>query len=118
MKVSDKNRILWEQVRRETDPKEATLLIADFAEQAINEGINDREQLRQEIDKSNKELQSEIAGLRKVLQGNGDPSHSLIARLDRIEENQRKASDSVNKIVWIVVSAVLAQIVLYLLNVL
>lgn len=116
--MSDKNRILWEQVRRETDPKEATLLIADFAEQAINEGINDREQLRQEIDKSNKELQSEIAGLRKVLQGNGDPSRSIIARLDRIEENQRKASDSVNKIVWIVVSAVLAQIVLYLLNVL
>lgn len=118
MPAKSKETMLWEQVRKEEDAKEAILMIADYTEAAINESIAYRKTLHDDITQTVNVLGDQIAELRKILQGNGDPTHSVIARLAKIEESQRKSSENANKAVWIVLSAVIVQVVLYLLKVL
>lgn len=118
MPDKEKVRLLWEQVRKETDLQQAVKMIADLTEQAVNERMSETEQLRQAIIKLTDDVRLDFRSLQKTLYGNGDPSHSILARLERIEEKICSSTDNANKAIWIVVSAILVQVVLYLLKVL
>lgn len=109
---------MWDQVRKEDDLGKAIVMIANLTEQAVNERMSETEQIRSSIVKLNEDVHTDFRSIQKTLFGNGDPSHSIIARLERIEEMQCKASENVNKASWIVVSAIIVQVVMYLLKVL
>jgi len=93
-------------------------MIADLSEQAVTEELLEITELKASIQKLDAGIRAELAQLQKVLYGNGDPSHSVIARLERIEEAQKKTSDNTSRVSWAVISAIIVQIVLYLLRVL
>lgn len=118
MPDKEKVHLLWDQVRKEENLKEAVKMIADLTEQAVNERMNENSQLRDLIRKLDDDVRSDYKNVQRALYGNGDPTHSVIARLERIEENQCKSADNANKAIWIVISAILVQIVLYFLKVL
>ena len=110
---------LWEQViQKEEDPKKAMGLIVKLMKQVTSDSIDEMRELRAMVEKFNKDIGEDLKSLRKTLYGDGDPSHSILARLDRIEEQQRKSAENANKVFWTVISAVIVQIVLYLLGVL
>lgn len=113
-----KVHLLWEQVRKETNLEEAIKMVADLEEQATIERVSEIAELRALIQRLDSDVDAKLKYLQKALYGNGDPSHSVVARLERIEEAQKKAADTAARVAWIVVSAVAVQIVLYLLNVL
>ncbi len=118
MPDKEKVKLLWDSVRTEEDIPKAVKMIADLAEQAIKERIDETEKLRQTVIKLSEDIRLEFKTLQKTLYGNGDPSHSILARLERIEEMQCKASENANRASWIIISAVIVQVVLYLLEVL
>lgn len=118
MPDNEKVRLLWESVRKEEDIHKAVKMIADLTEQAVKERMCETEQLRIAIDVLDTNVRAEFKRLDKIMYGNGDPSHSIIARLERIEEKICSSTDNANKAIWIVVSAILVQVVLYLLKVL
>lgn len=118
MPDKEKVRLLWEQVRKETDLQQAVKMIADLTEQAVNERMTETSALHELIRKLDADVRSEFKSFQKTLYGNGDPSHSILARLERIEEKICSSTDNANKAIWIVVSAILVQVVLYLLKVL
>lgn len=118
MPDKEKVRLLWDQVRKETDIQQAVKMIADLTEQAVNERMSETASLRDTIRKLDDDVRNDFKQFQRALYGNGDPSHSILARLERIEEKQCKALESANKVAWIVISAVVIQIVLYLLKVL
>ena len=118
MPQKEKNRLLWEQVRQEDDLVKAVHMIADLTEQAIDERICEFLDVRNQMSKYREEARLENRELRKVLLGNGDPSHSVVARLERIEESQKKQTENSSKVMWTVISAIVVQIVMYLLKVL
>jgi hypothetical protein len=57
------------------------------------------------------ELVGEVQSIKKSLSGNGDPTSSLIARLDRIEEYVKHQMQTrkqwINNILWRVVAPIL-----------
>jgi len=114
----EKVRLLWEQVRKESDLQQAVKMVADLGEQAVIERMQETSDLRDLIRKLGDDVRNDFKQFQRALYGNGDPTHSIIARLERIEEKQCKASDNANKVAWVVISAVVVQIVLYLLRVL
>lgn len=118
MANTQKVHLLWEQVRKETNLEEAIKMIADLGEQAVTEEIGEITELKASIKKLDADIHADLGHLQKVLYGNGDPSHSVIARLERIEEAQKKAAENYSKVSWIIISAIIVQIVLYLLEVL
>lgn len=118
MPEREKVKILWDQVRNEPDLTKAVRMIAILTEQAINERMSETTEIRALIKQMDADNCTNFKDIRKILFGNGEPSHSVIARLERIEEVQKRAADRANRVLWIVITAVITQIVLYLLNVL
>ena len=118
MPDKEKVRLLWDQVRKETDIQQAVKMIADLGEQAVNERMAETSVLREQIKKLDDDMSADFKSLQKALYGNGDPSHSILARLERIEERLCKSASNADKALWIVISAILVQIVLYLLKIL
>ena len=114
----EKVRLLWDQVRKETDTQQAVKMIADLTEQAVNERMSETSALREQIKKLDDDTSADFKSLQKALYGNGDPSHSILARLERIEERLCKSASNADKALWIVISAILVQVVLYLLKIL
>lgn len=118
MNNKEKIKLLWEQVRHEDDLHRAVNMIAELSEQEMSERMEDTLNLYKTIEQLDVNIRAELKSIEKVLYGNGDPTHSIIVRLDKIEEQQHKFSENVNKLVWVIVSAVVVQIVLYLIKVL
>ena len=118
MPDKEKVRLLWDQVRKETDLQQAVKMVADLTEQAVNERMSETASLRDLIRKLDDDVRADYKQMQRALYGNGDPTHSILARLERIEENMCKSAENVNKATWVVISAILVQIVLYLLKVL
>ena len=118
MPDKEKIRLLWDQVRKETDTQQAVKMIADLTEQAVNERMSETSALREQIKKLDDDMSADFKSLQKALYGNGDPSHSILARLERIEERLCKSASNADKALWIVISAILVQVVLYLLKIL
>lgn len=118
MPQKEKNRLLWEQVRQEDDLVKAVHMIADLTEQAIDERNCEFLDVRNQMNAHREEARLENRELRKVLLGNGDPSHSVVARLERIEDCQKKQTENSSKVMWTVISAVVVQIIMYLFKVL
>lgn len=92
----EKNHILWGQVRQQTDPIIAIKFAADVGEEAINSSIEDRIRLDSKIDSelsklgatitnSFDKLEKKVDIINAKLFGNGDPSHSMLARLEDLE---------------------------------
>lgn len=100
-RMSKKNSMIWETIRQEEDMEKALIMICDAAEEAVEESLSDRDSIRLEIAKVN-----------KTLCGNGDPSHSMIARLEDIE----KYMATVSKVLTALLMVVLGEIVLKLLG--
>lgn len=100
-RISKKNSMIWETIRQEEDMQKALNMVCDAAEEAIEESLSDRDNIRLEIAKVN-----------KTLCGNGDPSHSMIARLEDIE----KYMATVSKVLTALLLTVLGEIVLKLLG--
>jgi archaellum component FlaC len=108
-----------------------------------------------ELEERNLRMEADLASIKKILIGNGDPTNSLVARLTRIEEDSNKFSStlqeirtylvgdlttkkdsicdkidsiedrlvkvessmsSINKVVWIAITAVIGEIVLTILR--
>ena len=118
MSTKKNNKMLWEQVREEDDVGKAIRLIAEITECAIDDRLTVDEELRQAVLNVRLEAHEELKEIRKILLGNGDPSHSIISRLERIETKAAKSAESANKALWIVAGVVITQIVLYILQVL
>lgn len=74
MPESNKTRLLWDAVKKETDALKAIRMTAEIGEEAI---------LASEVDRVS--IKSQLADLRKILSGNGDPSHSIINRVEKID---------------------------------
>lgn len=73
----------WDAVKKEADPMRAIGLAVDIADEAIVESELERAELRQAI-----------KALTKVISGNGDPTHSVVARMERLEaEYQTSCAD-------------------------
>lgn len=68
------SKLLWDAVRKEDDLARAIQMAADIGESAINASIQDRIGIK-----------AQLSELRKVISGNGDPSHSIVTRLENIE---------------------------------
>lgn len=68
------SKLLWDAVRKEDDLAKAIQMAADIGESAINASIQDRIGIK-----------AQLSELRKVISGNGDPSHSIVTRLENIE---------------------------------
>ena len=100
-RVSKKNSMIWETIRQEEDMQKALDMVCAAAEEAIDESLSDRDSIRLELAKVN-----------KTLCGNGDPSHSIIARLEDIE----KYMATVGKVLTALLLTVLGEIVLKLLG--
>lgn len=86
----DKIRERWEAVRKETDAHKAIHMLADLGEEAVVASMNDRAEIR-----------AQMLTLVKILIGNGDPSHSLINRVDDVEHtlgNCKKILDSLQRL--------------------
>lgn len=111
-----KSSLLWEQIRRETELPEKVAMIIDATELAINESVKDRCDIREAVNASRAESHAEIMELNKILKGNGEPSKSVIARLERIEENSSKSKASMEKALWIIVSAFLSNLAIALIR--
>lgn len=109
---SKKSEILWTQIRKEDDLREAVLMIADVTEAAINESYDDRCNIRQLVLESRKQSHDEYIELSTILKGNGNPSKSIIARLERIEENTAKSKANYDKLLWIVIPVVVSNLLL------
>ena len=118
MPDKEKVRLLWDQVRKETDLQQAVKMIADLTEQAVNERMSETASLRDMIRKLDDDVRNDFKQFQRALYGNGDPSHSILARLERIEERLCKSASNADKALWIVISAILVQVVLYLLKIL
>jgi len=91
-------------------------MIADVTETAINESVADRCEIRDLVKQSRLESHEEYIELSKLLKGNGNPSKSIIARLERIEENSLKSKANIDKAMWIVVSAFLGNLALAIIK--
>ena len=105
--------------------KKAIKLIADLAEQSTNERNTEMDEVRALTAEYRSLMTESLQKICAVLFGNGDPSHSVIARLERIEEAQtksveaqKKSSENVSKLVWVVVTTLVTQIVLALIRIL
>lgn len=72
--AASNNRERWEAVRNESDLAKAVHMLADLGEEAVTSSVKDREEMR-----------VQLLTLVKILAGNGDPSHSLINRVDDVE---------------------------------
>ncbi len=68
------SKLLWDAVRKEDDLAKAIQMAADIGESAVNASIQDRIGIK-----------AQLSELRKVISGNGDPSHSIVTRLENIE---------------------------------
>lgn len=68
------SKLLWDAVRKEDDLARAIQMAADIGESAINASVQDRIGIK-----------AQLSELRKVISGNGDPSHSIVTRLENIE---------------------------------
>lgn len=110
------NRLIWEQIRQEDDLARKVEMVTDATEMAIEESVQDRCEIRDAIRISREEAHKESVELSKILKGNGEPSKSIIARLERIEENSTKSKANLDKVLWMVVSVVLAELVLTLIR--
>lgn len=100
-RVSKKNSMIWETIRQEEDMQKALNMVCEAAEEAIEESLSDRDNIRLEIAKVN-----------KTLCGNGDPSHSMIARLEDIE----KYMSTVSKVLTAILILVVGEAVMRLLG--
>ena len=109
-----KSSLLWEQIRKETELPEKVDMIINATELAINESVKDRCSIRDAVNESRKESHAENVELSKILKGNGEPSKSVIARLERIEENSSKSKASMEKALWIIVSTFLSNLAIAL----
>lgn len=109
---------LWDQVLQEDDLKKALTMTIKLAEQAINNRTDEIRELQSTIENLNNIMNTEFKALQKTLYGNGNPSSSIVARLDRIEEQQHKYANNVNKLSWTIITVIITQIVLYILKVL
>jgi len=112
----EKNKLLWNDLRKETNMPAAVLQAADIAEQAIAESIRDREAIRKEMHMLRDASKEEYQILRKTLVGNGDPSHSVVARLERIEEYLKETKTNRDKFWWIVIPILIGQVIQLLMN--
>ena len=68
------SKLLWDAVRKEDDLAKAIQMAADIGESAVNASIQDRIGIK-----------AQLSELRKIISGNGDPSHSIVTRLENIE---------------------------------
>lgn len=93
--------IIWDAIKQENDQKKALDMLADVTERAF-------EETNVSIDKVN----SKLADINKILCGNGNPSHSIIARLEDIE----KYVSTVGKVLISLVILVLGEILMRLLG--
>lgn len=115
---SKKSEILWTQIRHQTDLQKAVLMIADVTEAAINESLDDRCNIRQLVIDSRKQSHDEYIELSTILKGNGNPSKSIIARLERIEENTAKSKSNYDKLIWIVIPIIVSNLLAVLFQLL
>lgn len=131
----------WSEVRKETDCVKKTEKLAELGYAHIMAS-----------DRTISELENSVKKLEIILTGNGDPSHSVLARIDDVEaevinvnnevkslknlilgdiekagkdpsllerlRNTEKVADSAIKLAWLVIGAVIAQIILAILNLL
>jgi uncharacterized UBP type Zn finger protein len=112
----ERNKLLWNDLRNETNVAAAIRQIADLGEQATAESIRDREAIRKEMHMLREASKEEYRIVRKTLVGNGDPSHSVVARLERIEECLKDSKTNRDKFWWIVIPILLAQIVQFIMQ--
>jgi predicted transcriptional regulator len=77
----------WEAVRRETDTHKAVHMLADLGEDNIIAAMKERAEMR-----------AQMLTLVKILIGNGDPSHSMINRVDDLEKTFEKCKESLVQI--------------------
>lgn len=82
------SKLLWDAVRKEDDLAKAIQMAADIGESAVNASIQDRIGIK-----------AQLSELRKVISGNGDPSHSIVTRLENIERKTMSCEVEIKEIV-------------------
>ena len=83
----EKNHLMWESVREEDDLAKAIKMTTEIGEEAIKSSIEDRIQIREDI-----------SAIKRTVVGNGDPTHSIIARVEALEERIRVSCGVVEEI--------------------
>ena len=87
MMDSDKNKLLWESIRSEPDAMKAIRLATQVGEDAVMSSEKDRASMKKEL-----------ADVKKILSGNGDPSHSLLNRVTVIEADTTHCKGKIDRI--------------------
>ena len=80
----ESDRVIWEKLKSEDNLTEALHMIADLGYGMV-----------QSRKRKDCELQDEIVSLKKVILGNGDPTNSLVNKVNRLTE---KATDTNSKV--------------------
>lgn len=94
--------LIYQQIREEADPQRAVRLLTDAVERNM-----------QENDRCHEVLDDKMEKIEKVLWGNGDPTHSLTARLEKLEN----AWKSITGIGMAILLTVLTQLVLAVIKI-
>ncbi len=98
--IKEKNRIIWENIKREDDLNRAKDMIADGSQEAIADIYNQMTSIC-----------SDAASVSKAVFGNGDPSESIVVRLKVVETDLKTIKDNFTKLAWIVVTPLVVALV-------
>ncbi len=98
--IKEKNRIIWENIKREDDLNRAKDMIADGSQEAIADIYNQMTSIC-----------SDAASVSKAVFSNEDPSESIVVRLKVVETDLKTIKDNFTKLAWIVVTPLVVALV-------
>jgi hypothetical protein len=81
------DRLLWEQIKTENDLVKAVHMMADLGYGMV---VSRKRQ--------DEELACEIKSLQKVILGNGDPTNSIVAKLDAHSKESKSQSEALQRL--------------------
>lgn len=94
MNNKEQIRKTFDEIKSLSDPMEAIKMLVDSSYDMGIEACGERQSITRRVDFLTKEL----GEVKTILCGNGDPSHALIARMDRMEKTMDEVKKSTDKI--------------------
>lgn len=94
MRNKDEVKQIFDAIKKETDPMEAIKMLSDTSYETGMEACHERGEITRHVNA----LSSEIKEMKEIINGNGNPSASLISRMDRLEVDVSSIKKSTDKI--------------------
>lgn len=85
--ATSKNKVLWDAVRKEKTASKAIKLITDISEETENSNA-----------RAIATISNGVKEVKKMLNGNGDPAHGVLGRIETIEKDLAESKCNVEEI--------------------